>query len=432
MPFSRREDVTQGGVRDSSIYRHISLNHKDSERASERESERERENPRACVTMNGGDGALVVDCGHASVRVLLGVRCNARVLLTLLRDFGVLGVAALYSIDGRLLSANEDVSAYTRLRRVPKSDESCTVQRSLSFQRFFHGMSALCLDDGVRVLRGVAMHGGDDEQQPIVETRGTCVYRVRLGDDDQLVVKCAAPRAPCQRHLDLQNEVRALHRVGTSRLVVEMFGVASLPNGAAGAVLRFAPGGSLQRALRAPETHITPGIALRWFYRCVCAVHFLHGRGFLHGDVKPSNFLFDHDGSLRLCDLGMAQRLDKVTSQRLATTQYCAPETLLNTVNLTGACDVYALAITLWEMLHRAHDGRYQAPYAEYMFTFYPEELVACVARRNLRPSIPAAVPLWLRTLVCLMWQGAPQERPTCAKILHIVRCVFISEHHQR
>jgi serine/threonine protein kinase len=44
------------------------------------------------------------------------------------------------------------------------------------------------------------------------------------------------------------------------------------------------------------------------------ALEFLHARGILHRDLKPSNILVDVDGVVRLCDFGLAHRVDRAAS----------------------------------------------------------------------------------------------------------------------
>ena len=63
----------------------------------------------------------------------------------------------------------------------------------------------------------------------------------------------------------------------------------------------------------------------------------LHGHGLLHRDVKPSNILVTHDGTLRLCDYGLTV---------VGTAAYMAPEQAC-----TPAADFYAMGVVLFEML---------------------------------------------------------------------------------
>jgi serine/threonine-protein kinase len=82
----------------------------------------------------------------------------------------------------------------------------------------------------------------------------------------------------------------------------------------------------------------------------------LHGRTFVHRDVKPHNILFDH-GRARLADFGLA-RSDRdseltaltATGTTAGTLAYLAPE-LLRGDAATPASDVYALAVVAFQSL---------------------------------------------------------------------------------
>lgn len=83
------------------------------------------------------------------------------------------------------------------------------------------------------------------------------------------------------------------------------------------------------------------------------ALHFAHGEGVLHRDVKPANLLFGEDGRLWVADFGLAKAGsdDDVTGSNMiaGTLRYTAPE------RFSGQCDarsdVYSLGVTLFEIL---------------------------------------------------------------------------------
>ncbi len=87
-----------------------------------------------------------------------------------------------------------------------------------------------------------------------------------------------------------------------------------------------------------------------------------HGRGVLHGDIKPSNVLLSDDG-VRLFDFGLGQAeagtltgLAHVSRNRFNawTPGYAAPE-ILEGKPLTRAADVYALGCLLYELASGKH-----------------------------------------------------------------------------
>jgi len=87
------------------------------------------------------------------------------------------------------------------------------------------------------------------------------------------------------------------------------------------------------------------------------AVHYAHERGIVHRDLKPSNVLLSNDGTPKVCDFGLAKRVDDDSGRTKAgqvfgTPSYMAPEQADGRVQEVGPrADVYALGAILYEML---------------------------------------------------------------------------------
>lgn len=86
------------------------------------------------------------------------------------------------------------------------------------------------------------------------------------------------------------------------------------------------------------------------------ALDFIHGLGFVHRDIKPDNILLGADGTIRLCDLGLAREIrmnSEVTTSgaALGTPRYIAPEQARGDRNVDGRADIYSLGITLFHAL---------------------------------------------------------------------------------
>jgi serine/threonine protein kinase len=88
------------------------------------------------------------------------------------------------------------------------------------------------------------------------------------------------------------------------------------------------------------------------------AVQYAHQHGVIPRDLKPSNILVEHDGSVRLLDFGIAKQLDAMgqpvdhtrTAFRQMTTAYASPEQLRGEPAGPFA-DVYSLGVVSYELL---------------------------------------------------------------------------------
>lgn len=118
-------------------------------------------------------------------------------------------------------------------------------------------------------------------------------------------------------------------------------------------VMRLATGGTLEdRLLNSGPVSFQE--AARILMPICEAVDYAHQQGVIHLDLKPLNILFDHHGSPLVADFGLAKgfrHAAKVKADTKAgTMEYMPPEQLFG-AEAGPYSDVYALGITLYEML---------------------------------------------------------------------------------
>ncbi|HEY7123873.1 MAG TPA: protein kinase [Ktedonobacterales bacterium] len=86
------------------------------------------------------------------------------------------------------------------------------------------------------------------------------------------------------------------------------------------------------------------------------ALNYAHERSIIHRDVKPVNVLFDDDGRAVLSDFGIAKIMESAEHRLtrpgagVGTPEYMSPEQCRGDP-VSSRADVYALGITLYEML---------------------------------------------------------------------------------
>ena len=86
---------------------------------------------------------------------------------------------------------------------------------------------------------------------------------------------------------------------------------------------------------------------------CLRALKYLHARGVIHGDLKPSNFMIDSRRRVKIGDFGLARRAsDDDGSLLKGTTKYMAPEVVAEEFGEIGpSSDLYSLGFSAYDLM---------------------------------------------------------------------------------
>jgi hypothetical protein len=143
-----------------------------------------------------------------------------------------------------------------------------------------------------------------------------------------------------------------------------------------------------------------------------------HGKGVVHRDVKPANIMLE-DGdevSVRLLDFGLAQleHADTLTAvgDVPGTLAYIAPERLAGE-EASGAADVWAVGVLLWEAVAGRHPFWAVSPLETARRVEQGAQPLA-----HLRPDLPRE----LSRAVDRMLSLDPRKRPTAKQALALLR----------
>ncbi|AET41290.1 serine/threonine protein kinase SCH9 Ecym_7473 [Eremothecium cymbalariae DBVPG len=115
-------------------------------------------------------------------------------------------------------------------------------------------------------------------------------------------------------------------------------------------VTDFMGGGELFWHLQ-KEGRFTEDRAKFYIAELVLALEYLHDNDIVYRDLKPENILLDANGNIALCDFGLSKAdLKDRTNTFCGTTEYLAPELLLDETGYTKMVDFWSLGVLIFEM----------------------------------------------------------------------------------
>ena len=116
-----------------------------------------------------------------------------------------------------------------------------------------------------------------------------------------------------------------------------------------GIVMEYIEGRTLQQFL---DEKPTKSELNRVYGELLSAIDYIHKRGIVHNDLKPSNILITYtDNSLKLIDFGLADSDAEFVMQRLGcTSQYASPELIAREKSIDARSDIYSIGVIMSEM----------------------------------------------------------------------------------
>jgi predicted Ser/Thr protein kinase len=163
------------------------------------------------------------------------------------------------------------------------------------------------------------------------------------------------------------HEARAMARLSHPHIVaVHEAGQAG--NGLLYFVMEYVEGQDLGRML-AEQGKLDSAKSVEVAVAVCDALIFAHEEGLVHRDIKPSNILLDSRGRVKVADFGLAKAVHPdatlltLSDMALGTPDFVAPELLTPGMAVDGRADIYALGVTLYQMLTGLIPrGRFQLP----------------------------------------------------------------------
>jgi serine/threonine-protein kinase len=197
---------------------------------------------------------------------------------------------------------------------------------------------------GYRIERRLGSGGMGDvflaQQTSLDRPVALKILPVQLAKDEEFV----------QRFL---SEARAAGKVAHENIVAAVD--VGVSNGRYYFVMELVDGLTLQQKIER-EGPIPEKAALEIAKQVARGLRHAHQQGLIHRDIKPANIMFTGENVVKICDFGLARRLDEDTTLTMpgmvqSSPAYASPEQCRGRRDLDHRTDMYSLGVTLFEML---------------------------------------------------------------------------------
>jgi serine/threonine protein kinase len=279
---------------------------------------------------------------------------------------------------------------------------------SSTFQNMMDGIGSISVDFAYLQLDRIIGHGATSE---VYSGR----YRTKL-----VAIKLSNPPEITEEAIDVFVAEAKIASSLDHPNIVKFIGICVRPPQIA-MVFEFCEGGNLKSNLQKNAAKWTPVRRIKACLDACNGVEAFHAQGLIHRDLKADNFFVGRKQIVKLGDFGEStqKRTKESTSTRrmsiLGTVAFMAPELIAAERHYTEAIDVYALAITMWEIW----TGK--DPYEE-LNTF---DIYSKVAE-GTRPALPADCPPGFHAVLEAGWRASPAERPSSKQMCDMMHKVYV------
>jgi TPR repeat protein/serine/threonine protein kinase len=225
-----------------------------------------------------------------------------------------------------------------------------------------------------------------------------------------IVAKELKPEKVKEGFSEFQHETSLMSRLQAHPNIVQLFGIMLRPMRM---IVEFCPEGDLLHALRAGKLKNNDALCYKVAIDICSGMAFLHSQNppLAHRDLRsPNILLMSLDPNQKVCakvaDFGLTLSVTERLRDPLPTWQWMAPEAQMGE-NYTELCDLYSFGIILFEIF----SGTGEVPFSEFSASMRQAEIFPKLRSGELRPTIPAGVPQWLKELISRQWDNCPTLR---------------------
>uniref|UniRef100_A0AC35G061 Protein kinase domain-containing protein n=2 Tax=Panagrolaimus sp. PS1159 TaxID=55785 RepID=A0AC35G061_9BILA len=184
-------------------------------------------------------------------------------------------------------------------------------------------------------------------------------------------------------------------------------------------VMELCSDGAVEDKLRSIGRGIPPAQRVLFSMQASRGLEYLHSKICIHRDLATRNCLL-HGSVLKLADFGMCRATTcyKIDLTKPQNVRWLAPE-VWKTAETKFNTDVYAFAITLWELF----EIPYRTPYQEWPAYTVKERVMG-----GYRLQTPKEMPEAVMTLMKSCWDHDPDRRPIASEIrkqLEVINLAF-------